>query len=115
MRVIGVLLITLLAGCASQADLDTWQGANFDELVMAYGPPDKSATLEDGRKLVEFTYNYTSGTRSNFNYATGREETSGGNSYFCRVRFMVGDDNRVETGNMYGNIGGCNALVRTRD
>ena len=60
--VILALAIALLAGCstvtveqeAEQAKV-SWQGATYDEVVMRWGPPNRSATLSDGRQTHTWT------------------------------------------------------------
>jgi len=47
-------LAAALAGCASRGPIadarDTWQGAAYDEVVLAWGTPVRSAGLSDGRQ-----------------------------------------------------------------
>ena len=63
--------VSLLAGCATVENynniLDTWIDADIDELVLAWGIPDKEWTLGGGDKM--YTYNNT------------RNETTGGIPY----------------------------------
>jgi hypothetical protein len=33
----------------------SWQGATFDDMVMRWGPPNRSATLSDGRQTHTWT------------------------------------------------------------
>jgi hypothetical protein len=55
-------IFALLAGCstvtveqeAEQAKA-SWQGATYDEVVMRWGPPNRSATLSDGRQTHTWT------------------------------------------------------------
>ena len=48
----------LLSGCASTANyeaaLQQWVGRPLDDLVLAWGPPQSSYTLRDGRQVVEY-------------------------------------------------------------
>ena len=96
MRVIGLILILLLAGCASQADIDSWRGANYTDLVMAYGPPSNATELGNGARSVEFQY------------------ISDYNGYQCKAWFVLDQYEQVVDGRMRGNIGGCNNLIRER-
>ena len=48
----------LLGGCTTTANyeaaLQQWVGRPLDDLVLAWGPPQSSYTLQDGRKVVEY-------------------------------------------------------------
>ena len=51
---LSILLLSLLAGCATpDAKVDeartTWQGATYDEVVLRWGTPARSAKMSDGR------------------------------------------------------------------
>src|SRR4051812_31706189 len=56
------VILAVLAGCstvsveqeAEQAKT-SWQGATYDEMVMRWGPPNRSATLTDGRQTHTWT------------------------------------------------------------
>jgi hypothetical protein len=52
----------LLAACSTvtvEQELEqaksSWQGATYDEMVMRWGPPNRSATLTDGRQTHSWT------------------------------------------------------------
>ena len=90
MRVFGILLAVLLAGCSHQSALDTWQGASLDQLVLAYGAPDKTATLSDGGQVVEYQ----------------RSTIINDTQYNCRVTFLVDQGRRVVNGKEQGACGG---------
>ncbi|MCX8155925.1 MAG: hypothetical protein N3J91_05655 [Verrucomicrobiae bacterium] len=51
-----VVLVLGLAGCASTQQI--WNGRvgqyTYDQAVLELGPPDKSATLEDGTRVAEW-------------------------------------------------------------
>ena len=51
-------LIALLGGCAAgvpyENRLQQWVGQPLDALVLAWGPPQYSYTLSDGRKIIEY-------------------------------------------------------------
>jgi len=53
-----IALTLLLAACASSARYETnlarWGGKPLDDLVLAWGPPQSSYTLRDGRQVVEY-------------------------------------------------------------
>jgi len=48
---LSALAVVVLAGCASHAPdpRESWQGAPYDEVVLAWGTPARSARLSDGR------------------------------------------------------------------
>jgi hypothetical protein len=50
-----ILLISLLAGCATTADIDsaktTWHGATYDQVVSRWGTPVRQTTLSDGAQV----------------------------------------------------------------
>lgn len=53
-----VFLALLLAACAGgvpyESSLAQWVGKPLDELVLAWGPPQGSYTLRDGRQVIEY-------------------------------------------------------------
>lgn len=53
----GFLLLLLLAGCTTRPTID-WSGRmgsyTYDQAVIDYGPPDKSAQLSDKSMVVEW-------------------------------------------------------------
>ena len=55
----------LLAGCATLADVDkakdSWHGARYDDVVSRWGPPNRSATLADGREISTWVAEGVSG------------------------------------------------------
>jgi len=64
------LLVTLLAGlfatgCASKPKVD-WDGRvgnyTYDQAVVELGPPDRQATLQDGRKVAEWVVGRSGGS-----------------------------------------------------
>jgi len=61
MKKAGVCLVAALAlfGCATkekyEAILQSWVGSHVDQLVMAWGPPQGSFTLSDGRTIIEYS------------------------------------------------------------
>jgi hypothetical protein len=49
MRIATLLLLALLAGCAStEKATESWTGASYDDVVRTWGPPSRSARLSDG-------------------------------------------------------------------
>ena len=57
-KTLAVALALLLAACATtaryEAGLARWGGQPLDDLVLAWGPPQSSYTLRDGRQVVEY-------------------------------------------------------------
>ena len=55
----------LLAGCATLADVDkardSWHGARYDDVVLRWGPPNRSTTLADGRQISTWVAESVSG------------------------------------------------------
>ncbi len=50
-----MLFFTILAGCATTADIDTakstWQGATYDDVVAKWGTPVRQTSLSDGSQV----------------------------------------------------------------
>ncbi|MEX2962855.1 hypothetical protein [Microbulbifer sp. TYP-18] len=78
MRVIAILFSLAVAGCASQANINSWQGASLSELVMEFGTPTGETTLESGR-MIEFE----------------RTVFIDGTSYTCYRRYLLNEAGRV--------------------
>lgn len=60
---LGVLASTLaLAACETaegyRQQMSTWQGRHGDDLIIAWGPPDSTAMLSDGREMWEYDKTY---------------------------------------------------------
>ena len=57
-QTLAVALALLLTACATTAQYEThlarWGGQPLDDLVLAWGPPQSSYTLRDGRQVVEY-------------------------------------------------------------
>ena len=57
-QTLAVALALLLTACATTAQYETrlarWDGQPLDDLVLAWGPPQSSYTLRDGRQVVEY-------------------------------------------------------------
>lgn len=73
------LLFLFLSSCATFADFDRsiaqWKGQDEDQLYQVFGPPMRSQTLKDGRKLVAYDYS-SSGTDG---------------PWFCELNFTIQD------------------------
>lgn len=71
------LLFLFLSSCVTFADFDRsiaqWKGQDEDQLYQVFGPPMRSQTLNDGRKLVAYDYS-SSGTDG---------------PWFCELNFTI--------------------------
>jgi len=45
---------TVLAGCTTAGSYDAWLGEPSDELIANWGPPVRSAQLDDGRETMVY-------------------------------------------------------------
>jgi len=72
-KILVVVFVGLLAGCATASTFKDWRGHTLDELKLSWGPPDSGTSLSDGRRV--------------FNYY------GGGN---CVIRVTVGQRGRVD-------------------
>ena len=115
---IAVVLIAggLLAGCETatpqkyEARLERWVGSNVDDLVLAWGPPDGSFQLEDGRTVIGYKKSEVTSPGSDaslgiggwsgggrFGTGIGTSFPLGGSSLsrvetrVCETRFIVAD------------------------
>jgi hypothetical protein len=65
-----VLLFTILAGCATTADIEsaksTWQGATYDEVVARWGTPVRQTSLSDGAQVYTWVTEASSGGSGTF-------------------------------------------------
>ncbi len=65
-----VVFFTILAGCATTADIEgakgTWHGSTYDEVVSRWGTPVRQTSLADGSQVytwvTEASYGGSSGT-----------------------------------------------------
>lgn len=125
----------LLSGCAStanyEASLQQWVGQPLDDLVLAWGPPQSSYTLRDGRQVVEYlrqriintpgftwhhphtiyqegqTYNADGSPSGEYRGSSTiflAEETPGDSRYLeCRTRFIVSLQGDIQQWKWEGN------------
>lgn len=58
-----LMLCVMMGGCATTEGyrqiLETWKGQHVDELITSWGPPNGSAELSDGGKVLEYATNRT--------------------------------------------------------
>ena len=128
-KVLLVLLCLALSGCATtakyEAKLNTWIGVNEDSLVSSWGVPNKTYTMSDGKKAIEYAhketvqtggYTYTtpestyqSGTIGNKPYSgtstTNVTETVPVQNYklSCKTTFIINNSGKVESWSHDGN------------
>lgn len=54
--------LAVLAACETvegyRQEMATWQGRHGDDLLVAWGPPDRTASLSDGRELWAYEKSY---------------------------------------------------------
>lgn len=117
---LGVLAaLALLAACATtanyEAEVQRWVGSPVDELVLEWGPPDNQFTLADGRSVIEYRYEATSGggsytdTETQIDLSTGQlvqtpvSKTRPVRRHWCRTRFVVSADRVVTSYSFQGN------------
>jgi hypothetical protein len=94
-------LCLLLGGCATSSKV-TWENRigsySFDQAVLDYGPPDKSATLTDGTKVHEWLTSH--GNRSAWVYPLGaysRHYAWSPASPDCYLRLSFGPEGKLKT------------------
>jgi len=130
MKKILILLLCLgLFGCATTAKyetkLNTWIGASEDSLIASWGVPNKTYSMSDGKKAIEYVhkntvqtggYTYTtpqttyesgkigdksySGTSTT--YVTETEPIRQYKSY-CKTSFIINNSGKVESWHHEGN------------
>ena len=95
-------LITLFYGCVASFEplQEEWTGRNLNDLIFAWGPPQNTSELSDGRTVVRYSTSVVSGN-------SGIVVT-----LRCQIDVFVESDNTIVRMDMDGNIGGCNNLIR---
>lgn len=93
----GLILVMLLTAtsCASlhtNEIMSSWVGKKVDDLYYSWGTPEKEKTLNDGRKVVQFTHS----------------RLGQGTTLYCNATFFVKSDGLIESYDVDGNLGGCN-------
>ena len=89
MRALIIFIFIFFAGCATTANyekiLNSWVGDHIDNLIGAWGIPDKSIELSNGERMVEYIRESSSvgssGTGKFFNIHTSHHS--------CRTRFTL--------------------------
>jgi hypothetical protein len=128
LAVAAALAAAILAGCASRppvtAPRDSWLGAAYDEVVLAWGAPARSATLSDGRQAYTWI---SEGSRprtgvspsigigigsGGVGIGTGVIFGSGGSEPVRCERTLIFDGGRVVDRNWQGPAEYCNGFGR---
>ena len=78
----------LISGCATSEKynqkLNTWLESPKDDLIMSWGIPDDSYTLDNGKELITYK-------RSNTSYYNGTSY-----HYYCNTTFTIENSNIVD-------------------
>lgn len=90
MRILLVLGVLLLAGCAT-ADYSAWSGEPLDDLVVQAGPPYRSIDLTSGGRVLEYRPHP-----------------------HCRVIVHAGADGRISKVSATDDFNACSAAFRVR-
>ncbi len=115
--VIAVFAGALLAACATEAHYDRmlagWVGRPLDDLVVQWGPPDKTATLSRGGKVIEYDRRRTVTTGGYTRYEPVRTddetiwipvEVPGRERHLrCATRFVISPADIIESWSHDGN------------
>lgn len=128
-RVMMLVLCLGICGCATTAQyekkLNTFIGTSEDNLIASWGVPDKTYTLQDGKKAVEFVHKYSSQS-GGYLYTTPQTTyysgTKGDKAYsgtattyvtertpvqkyksFCKTSFIIDTDGKVKSWHHEGN------------
>ncbi|MDD5611021.1 MAG: hypothetical protein PHH69_05765 [Candidatus Omnitrophica bacterium] len=119
-KVILILLVSLLAGCATQGKyqkkLDTWIDHDMEELISSWGYPDSSFTAPNGNTVYVYTSASSVTTPSQTTYYgqvnpggtySGSSLTSGGQqvNFSCKTFFEVNAEKKITRWSYEGN--GC--------
>ncbi len=123
------VMVILVSGCATtakyEAKLNTWIGQSEDSLIAGWGVPNKTYTMSDGKKAIQYVhkntvqtggYTYTtpqttyeSGTigdkpysGTSTTYVTEIEPIRQYKSY-CKTSFIINNSGKVESWHHEGN------------
>ena len=92
------LVLLLMTSCVSTDVAKSWEGANINSLIMAWGGPDRDYQLPDGGR--ELTYRH--------------ERFVEGTSYYCSAIFKSSASGTITLVLVDGNLGGCNRLLGSK-
>ncbi len=112
-----IVLLVFLAGCATTGKyeeiLNSWVGADVNQLVNSWGYPDGSFEAPNGNKVYVYgsSGSYRMPTQTNTTYNVigntvyGNSVTTGGQTlnFWCKTYFEVNESNRIVTWRWEGN------------
>ncbi len=119
---LAALIAALLVGCVSGGGIteatDSWDGAAYDEVVLSWGAPARSAKLTDGRDVYTWV-SESAGTRGRVSpcgggigIGTGIMFGSGGGESVRCERTLIFKDGRVDEQNWQGPAEYCRSFGR---
>ena len=126
------LMVVLLAGCAAPGSelteaRDSWDGAAYDEVVLRWGTPARSAKLTDGRDVYTWVsesagsrgrvspsvgIGISGGSGGGIGIGTGIMFGSGGGESVRCERTLIFKDGRVDEQNWQGPAEYCRSFGR---
>lgn len=98
MKTGAAILLFLLTACVSADVANSWNGADVDSLIMAWGAPDREYQMPNGGQEISYTH----------------ERFIVGVSYYCTVKFTTNARGVVINSTVEGNLGGCNRLLGSK-
>ena len=124
-----IILALILSGCAStakyEAKLNNWIGASENSLVAAWGVPNKTYNLDNGKKAIEYArkntvqtggYSYASPQTTYQSGMIGDKPYSGTSTTYvteiepvqkyklsCKTSFIINNSGKVESWHHEGN------------
>ena len=105
-----ILLSACVKSAGEQIDAaqKTWVGAPLDELIVSWGPPDKSAELSNGTRVYEWSetkriyapvpttsYNTVQTAQGPVNFTTNSSAVTAVGEKTCYARFVVNAENVI--------------------
>src|SRR5262252_976974 len=82
MRPLPLLMVALLAACATAEDMararDSWNGASYEDVLKAWGAPERSTRTADGRDWYTWTRYGGQSPGSSVGVGVGRSTYGGG-------------------------------------
>ena len=106
MRIVGIVVAVLLAGCSvlpERATVDQWEGSPLAALLVEYGPPSQTARISDDLSVVKYSRSEVVGTSGN---VADRQ---------CTALFYIDDREVVVDSRIEGSRGACRRLARVND
>jgi hypothetical protein len=123
------ILAILLSGCATtakyEAKLNTWVGVSEDFLIAAWGAPDITYDMRDGKKAIAYVhkntiqtggYRYTAPQTTYYSGTVGDKSYSGTSTayvtetepvqrykLYCKTSFIINNNGKIEGWHHEGN------------